>query len=209
MNQNTRLIITALATILITISSTAIARAHTITTADCRSAASAAATHQQWQSTYRACKTRSARHSYYHACKPPRPTITIARVKGHRANRHQLRVISRTLTVGRKYHAPRNVQIAAITAITQESNATNIRHGHGTSVGILQLINTHGSIKWRLVIENSAGWFYRGARQVRTRHQAPGTIAQSVQRSGHPRAYHQWTSEATRTVQRWYGPCRN
>lgn len=91
-------------------------------------------------------------------------------------------------------------QVALIAAATQEQGLRNEPYGHGTSVGFLQLIDVHGSKRWRMRIYNSAGWFLRGAKQVDAPALSPGDLAQRVQRSAHPTLYRQWVGEARRTV---------
>lgn len=186
------------------------AEAHVITPQACAAEALAVAraeppaTVDEWRPAFQACQARALRHRCLHPLPAPPAGVT---VKHRRASGTQRANIARVLNVGRRMRVPRNVQVAAITAITQESRATNPPHGHGTSVGILQLINLHGSVAWRMVIENSAGWFYRASRQVSTRGVRPGDVAQRIQRSGHPTAYRQWEREAGRTYRLWLRGC--
>lgn len=157
------------------------------------------------------CRKQQQAHLLQHTCSKPRPGLSASHritVKRFPATRHQRRVLTRALAEARRKNTHPNVTIALVAAITQESAAKNLADGHGTSVGVLQLINIHGSVAWRLQIENSVGWFLRGANRTKGhKTTAPGTLAQQVQRSGHPKAYDQWVSEAKRTVRIWNGPC--
>lgn len=201
------------------------AAGHTITDATCwqqardANQASATPSRDYLLAQLAQCRQNAKAHTLLHACRQGGKLPLVAagvRVKGQRATMHQRQVITRVLNTGRTFrtvrggtvhHASRAVQLAALVAITQESTATNLRSGHGTSVGVLQLVSYHGNVAWRLVIENSAGWFYRGTTKVRTRDVAPAVIAQSVQASGHPGAYAQWTAEARRTYAVFLRPC--
>ena len=98
--------------------------------------------------------------------------------------------------------------VALVAAATVEQNQYNLPYGHGTSVGFLQLIDLHGTLAWRMVVKNSAGWFLRGARQVDPKgRMAPGRLAQAVQRSGYPDAYNARVAEARVTVRTWLRGC--
>lgn len=131
-------------------------------------------------------------------------------VKHKLASLHQRRMLARILNLATRMKATRRVKIAAIAATTQEASATNLPRGHGTSVGLFQLISVHGSFQWRMVPENSAGWFLRGA--IRTIRQRPGLdaaqLAQAVERSAHPSAYRAWLSEARLTYWHYLQVCR-
>lgn len=183
------------------------ARAHTPRPAACTAAWEAAPPGEKWQAKQR-CLQYIERHRLAHLCAKPRPVLAYATVKYTRATRSQRVVLSRVLAEGRRTRAHPNVMVSIVAAVTQESTATNLPYGHGTSVGILQLIDLHGTVAWRMVIENSAGWYYRGARTVRGyRTMPPAQLAQAVQSSAHPTAYQQWVPEARRTYRRWLGPC--
>ena len=155
----------------------------------------------------RATKAREA----YQACLRfrPRPLVSPrTRVKGSRASIQQRRNITAALNIARKRGAPLNHRLGLVAAITQEASANNLSHGHGTSVGILQLIDIHGSVAWRMHLPNSVGWFLNGARKVDPRgRMSPGSLAQAVQRSAHPTLYHQWVPEASRTYKLYLAGC--
>ena len=194
------------------------ARAHTITKHACAQTATKKTsdlspwnqTITRWRIEYAACNRLRRAHTLKHACAVGKrsvpPGIT---VKRRTANTTQRRNLTRVLRVGRRMRANKTMLISAVAAVTQESSANNKPYGHGTSVGILQLINTHGTIQWRMRIENSATWYFRGAQKSYHRGIRPGRLAQRVQRSAHPTAYNQWTKEAARTVQKFLGPCTN
>ena len=192
------------------------ARAHTVTKAACRAWATHHAqshglpTLEHWRRDFWRCLVWARRHNLRHQCALPwRPTVRGVTVKGQPADIGQRRVLTRSLNVGRRQHANTTAQVALVAAITQESSAHNLPYGHGSSVGVLQLIDIHGSVAWRMVIENSAGWFVRGARQVQRGWPGigPGQLAQAVQRSAYPSAYNQWVPESRRTYRRYLGPC--
>jgi len=184
-------------------------QAHTVTRLDCKKYASVATTLPEWNSRFRACERWRKRHNLNHYCARPRPLLSRSATVKHRSARFvQRRNLTTALRYARRVRAPLNHRIALVAAITQESTANNLPYGHGTSVGILQLINTHGSVAWRMRITNSAGWFLRGAKKVDPHgRMAPRRLAQAVQRSAHPSAYGQWVAEANRTVRKFYGRC--
>lgn len=104
---------------------------------------------------------------------------------------------------------PRRVLVAYVAAATQESTVTNKPYGHGTSVGHLQLIDVHGSVTWRMRVENSAGWFFRGASMIIHSQgvMTPGKIADTVQAPKRKGLYNKWVPEANMTVKRFLGNC--
>lgn len=209
----TILLLAALALTIWALATPGPAHAHTVRTADCYAAAKASGYpygSYYWKATLNRCMRYAKRHNLAHTCAKPRPLIARATVKGQPADRAQRANLTRILNLGRKVGARYVTQVAIVAAATQESSARNIPYGHGTSVGILQLIDIHGSVAWRMVIENSAGWFFRGAAPIARANPsiAPGRLAQAVQRSAYPDAYHQWVPEARRTVRAFYGPCR-
>lgn len=63
-------------------------------------------------------------------------------VKGGKANRNQINNAERALDVARSKGAPRLAQLALVMAMIQESSITNLTHGHSSSVGILQLLDS-------------------------------------------------------------------
>lgn len=127
-------------------------------------------------------------------------------VKGRTAGAHQRSMIGRVLATCRQMGARPKVRVAAIATITQESTARNLRGGHGTSVGLFQIIDLHGTWSQRHNPEWSARWFC--SRAIRVDRQQPrisvARLAQSVQRSAYPSAYAQWAREAQRTTRRTY-----
>lgn len=185
----------------------ALAAAHAPNPAACKIAWQAAPPGQK-HAALRRCQRAQAAHRLAHACQRPVKLLPAnVTVKHRRARLDQRRNLTIALNLARRMDAPRNHRVALVAAMTQESSATNLPHGHGTSVGVLQLIDTHGSFAWRMKVVNSAGWFLRGARSIDPRgNRSPGRLAQDVQRSGYPYAYEQWVPEARRTVRIYLRP---
>ena len=179
------------------------AEAHVARPAMCQIAWEQAPPGQKWQAKQKCLKAVKA-HNLKHLCGKPRPIIWGVKVKGVRANLTQRKNLTIALNGHRR--AKTRHLVAMVAAIIQESAAYNKPYGHGTSVGILQLIDDHGSVAWRMVIRNSTTWFISGARKV-DRGQAIGDLAQDVQGSAHPTLYRQWVPEARRIVARFRGPC--
>lgn len=141
------------------------------------------------------------------------PTITLPmKVKGVTATRHQRRMATIILNVGRTHRASWKVHISALIAATQESGIKNIPYGHGSSVGLFQLIDDHEPSRpgtQRLDPVWVSHWYYTRAKNVAYHHpeySAP-QIAQAVERSGHPGAYRQWVPESRRTWRRFVAAC--
>lgn len=125
-------------------------------------------------------------------------------VKGVQAGSHQRAMIGRILGECRAMGASPKVQVAAIATTTQEATARNLTGGHGTSVGLFQIINIHGPWRLRHNPEWSARWFCSRAKNV-DKHRPRltiGQLAQAVQRSAHPTAYSRWVREAQRTTRK-------
>lgn len=149
-------------------------------------------------------------HYLAHECAKPRPIVRGITVKGRRADLEQRTVITTILNMGRKRGASRKVQLASIAGVTQESGARELPYGHGTSVGPLQLINTHGPARLRKTIEFSGDWFLDRALNIdyHRPNLSVTELTQAVQGSAHPNAYAQWVPEARRTYKKFLGPCR-
>lgn len=138
-----------------------------------------------------------------------------ATVKGARIERDQRINTTIALRLADRMQAPYKHHVAVVAAATQEDSQRNRVGGHGTSVGYLQLINIHGSVAWRMRVENSAGWFLRGAKsldprgtaRLATTRRGDGLI-QRIQRSGHPEAYNKWIAEAASTYKKYRASCR-
>lgn len=153
------------------------------------------------------CQHWVQEHKLAHECSKPRPIIWRMTVKHVRANRKQRDVATRILNTGRKMRATPKAMIASIAASTQESGIAELRHGHSSSLGPLQLLDYHGTTWQRINAEYSARWFFRGIQQVSQRGSI-GQLAQRVQRSRYPDAYDQWVSEAKRTYRTYLGACK-
>jgi murein DD-endopeptidase MepM/ murein hydrolase activator NlpD len=82
--------------------------------------------------------------------------------------------------------------VAALAAGKVESEMRNLDYGHGTSVGVLQLIDDHGSARQRLDPLFSVSWFYDGVQTFTAPGYAEmpvGALAQRQQRSAFPLEY--------------------
>lgn len=139
----------------------------------------------------------------------PRCTVpSTITAKHHRTTVEQRANVTKALRLSTRMGSPRKHQIALVAAATQEDTLRNRVKGHGTSVGFLQLIDLHGTVTWRMNINNSAGWFLRGARQADRPWLTAAQLAQAVQKSGHPYAYGQWVGEARRTTLGYLASCQ-
>lgn len=163
-----------------------------------------------WASVDRRAKARYLKWKRVQMCKRPRPLVpSYVTVKHKRATLHQRQVLTEALNVSRQRNARFKVHQALVAGITQESTAHNRASGHGTSVGVMQLIDTHGSVRWRMHIPNSVNWFLNGVipDDRRNPHLSITQLVQRQQRSAHPTLYQQWAPEAARTVKAFLGPC--
>lgn len=191
-----------------------VAHAHNVTAGMCRASASAhiqqhgSPTLAHWRRDFRKCMAWRKAHNLAHICRPARPTVGSIRVKRYPASLHQRRMVSRVLTVGRNMGARRKVLQSAVMTITQESTAKNLTGGHGSSVGLFQIISMHGPYSSRHNPEWSARWYFSRAIRVDKQRPrlSPGKLAQAVQRSAYPTAYAQWARESRQTLRRWLGP---
>lgn len=148
---------------------------------------------------------------------PSTATVKGEPIRGHRGQYGTTRQVNTTiaLRLADRMRTPYRHRVGVIAAATQEDSQQNQPRGHGTSVGYLQLINIHGSVSWRMRVENSAGWFLRGAKRLdprgtarlATTRRGHGLI-QRIQRSGHPYAYNQWIAEAASTYKKYRATCR-
>ena len=125
-------------------------------------------------------------------------------VKGVRADRQQRRTAALMLRTSRRMRVPYRVRVAMIAAATQESGIRPLSHGHGSSVGPLQLISLHGDVRERRDPEFSAGWFLRGAMRIYRVGDRIAVLAYRVQRpadrSGYILMLTRYQPEAMRTV---------
>lgn len=137
----------------------------------------------------------------------PRFVPRSVRVKGSRAGSNQRHVLGWVVSEGIRRRLARKVVLAAIVATTQESTATELHGGEGTSAGPFQLTNAHGELADRITVEFSGNWFFNGAAKIRHRSMTAPQLAQAVERSGFPSAYAQWLPEAMRTLPAIAGPC--
>lgn len=132
----------------------------------------------------------------------PKPWPRSVKVKGVRAGSNQRHVLRHIVVESQRRKLRQVVVVAAVAATTQEATARELNHGHGTSLGPFQLIDTHGSAAQRRTVEFSFNWFANGASRITNHDTSIGAaaLAQAVERSGYPGAYAQWVPEARRTV---------
>lgn len=137
----------------------------------------------------------------------PRPIVSRVTVKGTPADRHQREMITRVLDVGRRLHASRKANIAAIETITVESEAQNLPYGHLDSLGLFQQRPSQGWGTPAQVMnpEYASRSFYTRAIKLDRRWPglSTGRLAQMVQRSAHPERYQIWAREARHTYIRY------
>lgn len=175
------------------------ARGHTVTrpTVDCRNIALRdarrvlPATKSEFNIIYNKC--------IHFVCKRPNITPKPTTVKYVRATMRQRSNIARSIAVGVKMKATPKMIDSMVSAITVESRALNLPYGHSSSVGILQLLNIHGSEQWRMVIENSVGWYFRSAFKLNTSNMSAAEIAAAVQRPADGSVYRVYMNEARHT----------
>ena len=130
------------------------------------------------------------------------------KVKGRPARWGQRRNMAKALNVARRMRAPEAHYVAIIAAMINEASGWKPPYGPGPSVGILQLINTHGSFAWRMKIRNSAGWFLRGARRVDPYGRMhPGALADAIERPAIRGGYYQRVGNARRIVRLYHRGC--
>jgi len=127
------------------------------------------------------------------------PLSVLARltVKGTRATREQLVHGQLIVVMCRRRGGDRESCAGAVATAIQESELKNktVAQSHGTSCGLFQLINLHGTVAWRMNPVNSINWFLDGFLLYRGR--GLGWLAASHKRqaSAHPTAPAQWWSE--------------
>jgi murein DD-endopeptidase MepM/ murein hydrolase activator NlpD len=110
------------------------------------------------------------------------------------------------IAVGQEMKVPARGWAIGIATAMQESGLRNLDHGHGTSVGLFQLIDDHGTVAERIDPVFSSRWFFRGLLAVDGWQEMPLTeAAQAVQRSLYPMAYARWETLAEQTVARLTG----
>lgn len=154
----------------------------------------------------RQCLAQVREHNCRHV---PRFVPRAVTVKGRRADAGQRRVIGWLVTEALRRDLPHVVLLAAVSTTTQEASARELRHGHGSSLGPFQLIDSHGHASQRRTIAFSGDWFYNGAMKVYRRWRGIDavTLSHRVQRSAHPTATRRWIPEARRTIKATLGGC--
>jgi hypothetical protein len=135
-------------------------------------------------------------------------------VKGIRATAEQRRIGERCLAVADSLNAGSKASLALMEACIVESGIRNIPYGDSSSVGVLQLLNIHGSITTRLNVEWTVRQFLTkgftgrgGAISIAKAHpgMSAGQVAQAVQGSAFPGRYDEVRIEAQRWVDAFSG----
>jgi hypothetical protein len=135
-------------------------------------------------------------------------------VKGVRATKEQRRIGERCLAVADSLKAGSKASLALMEACIVESGIRNIPYGDSSSVGVLQLLNIHGSVTTRLNVEWCVRQFLTkgftgrgGAIDIAKSHpgMSPGQVAQAVQGSAFPGRYDEVHVEAQRWVDSFGG----
>jgi hypothetical protein len=88
--------------------------------------------------------------------------------------------------------------VAGVETAWQESSMTNTPTGDGSSVGLFQLIDAHGTVETRMNMDFSIRWFFKGAvgSTFKNGKGTAGQLAQSRQQSAHPTLYDMWRNQA-------------
>lgn len=139
-------------------------------------------------------------------------TIT---VNGTTATAEQRDLIARALRVAHSLDAPSLAMLALLVAGTAESTWRNLTYGDSSSVGVLQLLDIHGSVESRRNVERVVGLFLTqgftgagGAIGLAREHPdwSPAQIATTVQgnRDG-ASTYAGFVDEARRTLSAYAG----
>lgn len=141
----------------------------------------------------------------------PTRTLTVA---GKPATAEQRRIGERCLAVADTLGAGPKASLALMEAVIVESGIRNIPYGDSSSVGVLQLLNIHGSATTRLNVEWCVrkflqdGFTGRGgaiALAKKNPSMSAGQVAQGVQGSAFPARYDQVQREATAWVNAYAG----
>ena len=81
------------------------------------------------------------------------------KVKGQKADAEQIEVVDSALRVAEHDKAPFVVQVALVAALIDESECRNLSGGDSSSVGVLQLLDIHGTKAERMEIEHCVHLF--------------------------------------------------
>lgn len=113
----------------------------------------------------------------------------------------QRRITATTVRVAQQMGVPARGWVVAITAGLTESELRNLNYGHSSSVGVWQLIDSHGTVAQRMNVAWSARWFFRQLKAVDGWQSMPvGQAAQAVERSAFPGRYASREAEARRLL---------
>jgi hypothetical protein len=125
-------------------------------------------------------------------------------VKSHQADRNQLDVLDRVLSVGTGLKARRKVLVAAVMVVTQETTAGKDLGTDPNAIGVFQQ-NPHDGWPATGIVEPDATAFFQAA--ITDDHKHPNLqdweLGQDVQASANGHLYAQWKTEAERTVDAW------
>lgn len=128
-------------------------------------------------------------------------TASISLSRSATFSAEQRSIAATAIKVGRQQGIPERGWVVALAAGMQESRLRNLSYGHSSSVGVWQLIDTHGTVEQRRDVAWSARWFYRQLKAVPNwQGLSINDAAQAVERSGHPTLYAQWEDEARQLV---------
>jgi hypothetical protein len=134
-------------------------------------------------------------------------------VKGATATAEQRRLGEQCLDVANGKNAGPKATLALMEAVIVESQIRNLPGGTGSSVGILQLLDIHGSKQRRMDVEWCVGQFLtagftgRGGaiKLARSSGLTAGQVAQAVQGSAYPTRYDERRNEAQRWLDAYGG----
>lgn len=141
----------------------------------------------------------------------PSQSLTVG---GKAATAEQRRIAERCLAVADNLGAGPKATLALVEACIVESGIRNIPYGDASSVGVLQLLNIHGSVTTRLNVEWTVRKFLQdgftgrgGAISIAKKNpgMTAGQVAQAVQGSAFPARYDQVHDEATKWVNAYAG----
>lgn len=118
------------------------------------------------------------------------PPVSQASASSGNWTQEQAAITKTTIAVGKSMGVPLRGWVVAITAGKTETGLRNLSYGHSSSVGVWQLIQTHGTVAQRTNVEFSARWFFRQLKAVEGWESMPiGQASQAVERSAYPDRY--------------------
>lgn len=174
---------------------------------------------ERLRETRKSRETQGVTREYYAQDGVARLRKADVTVKTRKASSGQLQNMATVLSAADEEGAGPKARKALVEACIVESEFQNLTHGHSTSIGILQLLNSHlgGStatsggrrdvaLVSRMFLRQ--GFTGRGGAielaRVNTGWTA-GQVAQAVQGSAYPDRYDEWSTEADRILRAWGG----